>query len=128
MQIAHPHTARRAWRRPAFIGLTALSLAAAVAVILDHGSGWWLLLAFGLGPDLALLLGAGAGLERGNCTRGPCLSTTPCTATSGPRCWRSPASRSRPAPSSPRSPGPSTSPSTAPIGYGMRTRDGFQRS
>jgi uncharacterized protein DUF4260 len=47
-------------------GLLALSLLAATAVALaTTGTGWWQLAAFGLGPDAALLLGAGRGLERG---------------------------------------------------------------
>jgi hypothetical protein len=46
--------------------LLALGLLAAIALeIARHDTGWWQLAAFGLGPDLALLLGAGSGLERG---------------------------------------------------------------
>lgn len=127
MQVAHPHTVRRAWRRPACIALTALLLVAAVAVILEHGSGWWLLLAFGLGPDLALLLGAGAGLEKGQlhpravrlynalhsywCPGLLALAciALPAGAIVAPLAWAFHISLDRS------------------VGYGMRTRDGFQR-
>jgi Domain of unknown function (DUF4260) len=128
VHVAHPHTPRRTWRRPAFIALTALLLAAAVAVILEHGSGWWLLLAFGLGPDLALLLGAGTGLEKGQLHRravplynalhsywGPALLALACIllpagAFVAPLAWAFHISLDRS------------------VGYGMRTRDGFQRA
>src|SRR3954471_4709217 len=50
-----------------------------------------------------------------SCTRGPCRSTTRCTASSARRCWRRSPSPPRwaPAGSSPHSPGASTSASTA---------------
>jgi hypothetical protein len=40
-------------------------LTAAVAVALDAGTGWWQLGIFLIAPDVALLAGAGRGLERG---------------------------------------------------------------
>jgi hypothetical protein len=40
-------------------------LAAALAAAISLGTGYWQLAAFGLGPDLALLAGAGPGLQRG---------------------------------------------------------------
>jgi hypothetical protein len=51
--------------RLAYALLAAGLLAAIVFELASHGTGWWQLAAFGLGPDLALLLGAGAGLARG---------------------------------------------------------------
>ena len=51
-------------RRVAYGLLLALLLAATVFEVADHGH-LGAALAGGLGPDLALLLGAGAGLERG---------------------------------------------------------------
>ena len=33
--------------------------------VIEHGSGYWQLAAFGFGPDLALFYGVGARLERG---------------------------------------------------------------
>ena len=58
-------TSRPAWRRQAYGLLAALLLAAAVAVAVAAGAGWWQLAAFGLGPDLALLLGIAPGLAKG---------------------------------------------------------------
>jgi len=46
--------------------LLALALAGAIAFELARtGAGWWQLVAFGAGPDLALFLGVGAGLAKG---------------------------------------------------------------
>ena len=46
--------------------LIALTLAAATAVLWTHTSpGWWVLLLFGLGPDIAGLLSIERGLDRG---------------------------------------------------------------
>jgi hypothetical protein len=57
---------RRSSALRALYGLLALALLATIAVVIvRHDTGWWQLAAFGLGPDLALLLGAGRGLERG---------------------------------------------------------------
>src|SRR3954447_4846059 len=44
---------------------SALLLTAAVLVAVDQGAGYWQLGAFGLGPDVALLLGVGRGLAKG---------------------------------------------------------------
>jgi hypothetical protein len=52
-------------RRLAYEALTALFLAAAGAVLAREGAGWWQFLAFGAAPDLALFLGAGGHLEKG---------------------------------------------------------------
>lgn len=46
------------------VAAVALLVAAAAAAI-GSGTGYWQLAAFGVGPDLALVLGAGRGLERG---------------------------------------------------------------
>jgi hypothetical protein len=52
-------------RRLAY-GLLSLALVGLIVYELAlNGGGWWQLAAFGLGPDLALVLGAGRGLARG---------------------------------------------------------------
>jgi hypothetical protein len=51
--------------RIAYAGLAAALLAAAVLEAVAQGTGYWQLAAFALGPDLALVYGVGAGLERG---------------------------------------------------------------
>jgi hypothetical protein len=56
---------RRAARRLAYGGLAIGLLGAIVYEVVRHGTGYWQLAAFGLGPDLALLAGMGAGLARG---------------------------------------------------------------
>lgn len=59
-------TARqRRGRRLAYAGLAALLLLLALTLAVREGTGWWQLAAFGLGPDVALLAGIGTGLERG---------------------------------------------------------------
>jgi hypothetical protein len=52
-------------RRFAYAALTALLLVAIVLETAKHSTGLWQVFAFGFGPDLALLYGAGATLERG---------------------------------------------------------------
>jgi hypothetical protein len=54
-----------AHRRLAYAGLAAALVAVIVLVYARESVGWWPVVAFGLGPDLPLLLGAGRGLERG---------------------------------------------------------------
>jgi uncharacterized protein DUF4260 len=59
---------RRVRSVPARIGFAALAaglLGAAVAEAAAHGGGWWQLPVFGMGPDIALVAGFGAGLARG---------------------------------------------------------------
>src|SRR6185503_8500195 len=51
--------------RAAYSILAALLLASILFEVVKHGTGYWQLAAFGLGPDLALLYGAAAGLEKG---------------------------------------------------------------
>jgi hypothetical protein len=53
------------YRRLAYALLAAGLVALIVAVYAREDVGWWPVVAFGLGPDLALFLGAGKGLERG---------------------------------------------------------------
>jgi hypothetical protein len=65
-----PHTAAaltpsRPSRRLAYATLAALLLAATVLEAVKHGTGYWQLAAFGIGPDVALFLGAGRGLVQG---------------------------------------------------------------
>jgi hypothetical protein len=128
MQIAHPTTGRQAVRRAAFGVLTVFLLAAAVAGAAIHGSGWWLLAAFAIGPDIALLFGIDPNLEKGqlhpravrlyNAAHsywGPALLAAgaivlPSGYLIGALAWAFHISLDRA------------------VGYGMRTRDGFQRS
>ena len=66
MQIAHTrNTARTTSRRAAYGVLSAVLLAAAIALPIELGGGWWLFCAFILGPDLAVLLGISSTLEKG---------------------------------------------------------------
>src|SRR5881397_2829969 len=51
--------------RLAYGALAALLVVAIALEIAKHATGYWQLAAFGLGPDLALLAGAGAGLHKG---------------------------------------------------------------
>ncbi len=52
-------------RRLAYAILATLLLAAIVLETVKHGTGFWQLAAFGLGPDVALCYGAGRGLAKG---------------------------------------------------------------
>ena len=61
MHIALTQTTRRA----AYGLLAAALLAAAIAAVIAHGSGWWIFTAFIVAPDLAVLLGISPGLEKG---------------------------------------------------------------
>ena len=56
---------RRTARRLACAVLAPALLAIAIVAAVSHDTGLWPLLAFGLGPDIALLAGAGRGLARG---------------------------------------------------------------
>jgi hypothetical protein len=53
------------WRRLSYAALAAALVGLIVLVYARETVGWWPVVAFGLGPDLPLLLGAGRGLERG---------------------------------------------------------------
>jgi hypothetical protein len=125
MQIAR--TARTT-RRAAYGLLAAVLLAAAIAAVIAHGSGWWLFTAFIIAPDVALLLGMGPGLEKGrlhpravplynalHSLVGPALLAAAAIvlgpwALIGALAWGLHVSFDRL------------------VGYGMRTRDGFQRA
>ena len=52
-------------KRLGYLSLGLLSAAIAIAVLLTQHSSWWQLVVFAIAPDLALLAGAGPGLERG---------------------------------------------------------------
>jgi hypothetical protein len=56
---------RGASRRLVYAALAVTLLVAAVAEAVAHGTGYWQLAAFALAPDLALFLGAGTGLAKG---------------------------------------------------------------
>ena len=62
MHIAHDH---RVARRSAYGALAGVLLAAAVFVLVDRDTGWWQFFAFGAMPDIALFLGIGTGLAKG---------------------------------------------------------------
>lgn len=51
--------------RIAYATLGALLLIAIVLEAVKHGTGYWQIAFFGFGPDLALFYGAGRGLEKG---------------------------------------------------------------
>jgi hypothetical protein len=124
MHIALTQTTRRA----AYGLLAGASLAAAIAAVIAHGSGWWIFTAFIVAPDLAVLLGISPGLEKGrlhpraiplynalHSLIGPALLALAAIALGpgaliGALAWALHISFDRS------------------IGYGMRTRDGFQRS
>ena len=128
MQIARTQTDHQTTRRAAFGVLTALLLAVAVTGAIIHGSGWWLLAVFAIGPDLALLFGISSTLEQGQLHPravrlynalhsywGPGLLAAavivlPAGYLIGALAWAFHISLDRA------------------LGYGMRTRDGFQRS
>ncbi len=111
----------------------ALLAAALVGLILfvyaRETVGWWPLVAFGLGPDLPLLLGAGRGLERGQLHPravplynlvhrfwGPVLLGAAALAASLPAAWLVGALVWATHVAVDRA-----------VGYSLRTRDGFQR-
>jgi hypothetical protein len=136
VHIAHEQRAARpgsnasTWRRPAYAALAVALLAAAVYVLVDQGTGWWQFFAFGAAPDLALFLGIGTGLEKGQLHpravplynalhrfAGPVALAVVVVAASLPTgylvgaiAWGLHIAVDRIA------------------GYGLRTRDGFQRS
>jgi uncharacterized protein DUF4260 len=56
---------RRVGARVMWGALAALLLAALLFEVVPHGAGYWQLAAFGLGPDLALVLGVGTHLAKG---------------------------------------------------------------
>jgi hypothetical protein len=116
--------------RLAYATLAAVLLTAIVIETVNHGTGYWQLAAFGLGPDLALFYGAGRGLVKGQLHPravglynllhrfwGPAALLTlasigllPLGFFIGPLAWAFHIALDRS------------------IGYGLRTRDGFQRA
>jgi hypothetical protein len=126
--IATASTDSRALRRAASGALAALLLGSAVTGAVIHGSGWWLLGSCAIGPDVALFLGIGSGLQKGQLHPravrlynglhsywGPVLLAGAAVALPsglliGALAWAFHVALDHA------------------IGYGMRTRDGFQRS
>ena len=51
--------------RAVYAVLAVLLLVAAVLEAVAHGTGWWQLAVFAIAPDVALLAGAGSGLAKG---------------------------------------------------------------
>jgi hypothetical protein len=49
----------------AFAALAALLLVAAILVAVQHGTGYWQIAAFGIGPDLALIYGFSPDIQKG---------------------------------------------------------------
>src|SRR3954447_22309234 len=56
---------RPAAARLVYVALTLFLVVTIVLEVVRHRTGYWQLGAFGIGPDLALLLGVGAGLAHG---------------------------------------------------------------
>jgi Domain of unknown function (DUF4260) len=52
-------------KRAGYAGLAVVLIAAVVVEVANHSTGYWQIAAFALGPDVPLLFGSGAGLERG---------------------------------------------------------------
>jgi Domain of unknown function (DUF4260) len=123
MHIVHTQTARRA----AYAVLSSVLLAIAIALLVAHDGGWWLFVAFIVAPDLALLAGMSPALQKGQLHPravplynalhsfwGPVVLALagivlPLGAVIGALAWALHISIDRT------------------VGYGMRTRDGFQR-
>ena len=75
--------------RIAYATLGALLLVAIVLETARHGTGYWQIAVFGLGPDVALFLGAGTGLEKGQLHPRAVGALQPrCTASGGRSLWR----------------------------------------
>jgi hypothetical protein len=52
-------------RQAAYVGLAAVLLVAAILEAVEHGTGYWQIVAFGIGPDLALIYGIAPNLPKG---------------------------------------------------------------
>jgi hypothetical protein len=128
MQLAQSHARHHAARRAAYAAFALLLLSAAIAQIELRDTGWWPLLAFAMAPDVALLAGFGRDLEKGrlhpravrlynalHSLWGPALLSLaalalPAAALVCATVWAFHIAFDRA------------------LGYGMRTRDGYQRS
>ena len=128
MDISLPHPSRST-RRLAYAAAAAGVLTAIVVVIATQDTGYWQLAVFGLGPDVALLAGVGGGLAKGQLHPravplynalhrfwGPlallvlvALAGLPAGYLVGGLAWTFHIALDRA------------------VGYGLRTRDGFQR-
>src|SRR5262245_6603448 len=124
IHLSRPH------RRLAYAARAARLVAVLGVVHARDTLGWWPIVAFGLGPDLALLLGAGSGLDRGQIHPravpfynlahrfwGPVVLGTVAFAASLPPAWLVGALAWATHIAVDRT-----------VGYGLRTRDGFQRA
>jgi len=123
-------TPLRRVRRLGYAALAVGLLVAAVLVSVIHGTGWWQLAAFAVAPDLALVFGAAPGLAKGQLHPravraynlahrfwGPlalgaaaALGVIPLGYLVGALAWALHVAVDRA------------------VGYGLRTRDGFQRA
>jgi hypothetical protein len=116
-------------RRLGYAALAAALVGLIVIVYARETVGWWPLVAFGLGPDIALLAGAGKGLERGQLHPravplynlvhrfwGPLALGAAALALSLPAAWLVGALAWATHVAVDRT-----------VGYGLRTRDGFQQ-
>jgi Domain of unknown function (DUF4260) len=128
MSAALPRISTTARRMTYAIAAAAL-LGAIVVGLASQSTGWWQLAAFSIGPDLALLLGGGEGVERGQLharavplynalhrVAGPvalaalvAFGVLPLGFLLGALAWAFHVALGRA------------------LGYGLRTRDGFQR-
>jgi len=52
-------------KRAAYFGLGLLAAALGIGVVLTQHASWWQLVVFAIAPDLTLIAGAGSGLARG---------------------------------------------------------------
>ncbi len=127
--IAH-QTTRATFSRVAYALLATALVAAIVLELFAHDTGWWQLAAFGMGADLALLVGAGSRLAHGQLHpravplynalhrfAGPAILLAAIVIGSlgtawliGGLAWAFHVALDRA------------------VGYGLRTRDGFQRA
>jgi hypothetical protein len=75
--VVAPHSSST--RQLAYATLATLLLAGILFQMITHATGYWELAAFSFGPDLALVYGVGANLEKAGSTRaqsGPITSST----------------------------------------------------
>jgi Domain of unknown function (DUF4260) len=65
VSITSPIHLRGTAGRRVYAAVAAALLVALILAVIRHGAGIWQIAIFGLGPDLALFAGAGSGLENG---------------------------------------------------------------